>query len=69
MRLFLKTLSKLQKLAYSMFLFPGNFLSIPFKTSKTSQRTELEHKKFQILKLNKRNKRLLEIKETGTKVL
>ncbi len=53
MRLFFK----LQKLAYSMFLFPGNFLLVLFKISKTSQRTELEHKNFKILKLNKRNKR------------
>jgi len=39
-------------------LFPGNFLSILSKISKILHRTELEHKNFQILKLNKRNKRL-----------
>jgi len=57
MRFIFKTLSQLQKLAYSMFLFPCNFLSILFKISKTLQRTELEHKNFKILKLNIRNKR------------
>ncbi len=38
-------------------LFPGNYLSILFKISKISHKTELEHKNFQILKLNERNKR------------
>jgi hypothetical protein len=41
-----------------------HFLSILFKISKTLQRTELEHKNFEILKLNKRNKRGFRNKRT-----